>query len=98
MFTVKKDDSDESSQRWALAIKTISTTQGQIIFERIREGALQIDDPKCSADRGMVIINAKSALDHDALSNGNYNDLSEGIAALKAQLDNLAEQANLNRL
>lgn len=97
MFTVKKDDSEESSQRWALAIKTISTTQGQTIFERIREGALQIDDPKCSADRGMVIINAKSALDHEALWNGNYNDLSDGIAALKAQLDNLAEKADLNR-
>lgn len=97
MFTVKKDDREESSQRWALAIKTISTTQGQTIFERIREGALQIDDPKCSADRGMVIINAKSALDHDALWNGNYNDSSEGVAALKAQLDYLAEQADLNR-
>ncbi|ANJ95186.1 hypothetical protein [Serratia plymuthica] len=97
MFTLKKDNSEQTSQRWALAIKTISTIQGQTIFERIREGALQIDDPKCSADRGMVVINAKSALDHDALWNGNYNNLSEGIVALKAQLDNLAEQANLNR-
>ena len=52
---------------WALAIKTISSRSGQTIFERIADGAEQIDRKACIADIGIVIINAKSAIDHEAL-------------------------------
>jgi hypothetical protein len=85
------------SQRWALAIKTIATEQGQTIFERIKDGADQIDDPRCSADKGMVVINAKNALDHNALWNGRFPGLPSVIAALAAQLDELADNAAANR-
>jgi len=84
-------------ETWALAIKTISTNQGQTIFERIKEGAGQIDAPKCSAQKGMVVINAKNALDHDALSNAEFSNLNDAMDALGGQLESLTNNANINR-
>jgi hypothetical protein len=84
-------------ERWALAIKTIGTSQGQTIFERIKEGAEQIDDPKCLAPKGMVVINAKNALGHDALWNGTFSNLQAAMDALGNQLDLLADNADTNR-
>ncbi|MDO9460333.1 MAG: hypothetical protein Q7N95_09505, partial [Alphaproteobacteria bacterium] len=87
----------QQPERWALAIKTIGTSQGQTIFQRIKEGGKQIDDPKCLAQKGMVVINAKNALDHDALWNGTFSDLQAAMDALGSQLDSLASNANNNR-
>ena len=87
----------QQPERWALAIKTIGTSQGQTIFERIKEGAEQIDDPKCLAQKGMVVINAKNALDHDALWSGTFSNLQAAMDALGNQLDQLACNANTNR-
>lgn len=84
-------------QRWAIAIKTIASRQGQTIFERIAEGVAQIDHPRCAADRGLVLINAKSALDHDALWEGNFLDLASAQAALSAQLQDLIARAEKDR-
>jgi hypothetical protein len=84
-------------EKWALAIKTISSKQGQTIFERIKEGAAQIDDPKCRAQKGMVVINAKNALDHDALSGRTFVSLDDAKAELSDQLDALAASANYER-
>jgi hypothetical protein len=84
-------------QKWALAIKTISSKQGQTIFERIKGGAEQIDDEKCAADKGLVIINAKDALDHDALWNANFDNLDEAQNVLREQLEHLAVLASDNR-
>lgn len=99
IFMVTPIDSDRAmpSERWALAIKTISTKHGQTIFERIKEGAGQIDSPKCSAQKGMVVINAKNALDHDALSNAAFSSLDDAIEALGGQLSSLADNADMNR-
>ncbi len=90
-------DVPQQPERWALAIKTIATNQGQTIFERIKEGGEQIDDPKCLAQKGMVVINAKNALDHDALWNGTFSNLQAAMDALGNQLDLLADNANTNR-
>ncbi len=84
-------------RKWALAIKTISSTQGQTIFDRIAEGAKQIDRPECKADVGMVVINAKSALKHNALWDANFQSLQEAIDALKAQLCDLIAAAEKDR-
>ena len=97
MFTLQECGQAKPAQRWALAIKTISSKQGQTIFERIKEGAEQINVPKCKADRGMVVINAKSALDHDALWNAQFADLQSAIAALDGQLQWLIDQAAKDR-
>ncbi len=97
MFTLQESDQTKPSQRWALAIKTIASKQGQTIFERIMEGAGQIDAPRCGACRGMVIINAKSALDHDALWNAEFVDLPNAIDALDGQLQALIDQAARDR-
>lgn len=97
IFRVQECDETNAPQRWALAIKTISSRQGQTIFERIAEGAEQIDDPKCTVERGMVIINAKSALDHEDLWNTEFADLPGAINALDAQLQGLIDQAAKNR-
>lgn len=97
IFTVDECRHAGQPQRWALAIKTIASRQGQTIFDRIKDGADQIDDPKCPAERGMIIINAKSALDHDALWQSNFPDLQAAMSALEAQLRYLAESAAADR-
>ena len=97
IFTVEECHVVKQTQQWALAIKTISSRQGQTIFERIKDGADQIDDPKCPAKKGMVVINAKSALDHDSLWNSNFPDLASAMNALGAQLDQLADSAAADR-
>jgi hypothetical protein len=95
MFMVQESDPDKQPQKWALAIKAIGTKQGQTIFENIKKGAEQIN--RCPAEKGMVVINAKSVLDHDALWNTAFPDLSSAISALGEQLDTLADSANQNR-
>jgi len=97
IFTVTPSNASEPQEKWALAIKTISTKQGQTIFERIKEGAKQIDDQKCLAEKGMVVINTKNALDHSALFNGVFSDLESAMDALGKQLDDLADNANKDR-
>jgi hypothetical protein len=97
IFTVEESHLVERPQRWTLAIKTVATTQGQTIFERIKGGATQIDDPMCAAHKGMVVINAKSALEHDALWNTDFPDRPSAEAALAAQLDQLANNAAADR-
>jgi hypothetical protein len=99
IFTVEETCVVQGPKRWALAIKTISSQNGQTIFERITEGAEQIDDHKCQADFGIVVINAKSALDHNALWNPStpFPDLEAAINALRTQLQRLADSAAENR-
>lgn len=99
IFTVTTlvDTDEKLAEKWALAIKTISTNQGQTIFERIKEGAQQIDALKCDAQKGMVVINAKNALDHDSLWNCTFLDIEAAMAALSNQLDQLTDNANLDR-
>lgn len=82
---------------WALAIKTISSRSGQTIFERILDGARQIDSPLCSAQIGVVVINTKSALDHDALWNGTFPSLCDAEAALAAQVKALTDAVDTDR-
>lgn len=98
MFTLQEDGEHAGPpKRWALAIKTISTRRGQTIFERIQGGAEQIDSPRCTADIGMVIINAKSALVHDDLWSRPFCDLESAIQALDSQLEGLIDQAVKDR-
>jgi hypothetical protein len=95
IFTVEEVCIAKEAKRWALAIKTISSRQGQTIFHRIKEGAEQIDSVRCRADVGIVVINAKSALDHEALWNPTipFPDLPAAINALRAQLEAFEKSA-----
>jgi hypothetical protein len=95
MFSLEPTDAPK--QRWAIAIKTISSRHGQTIFERIAEGVAQIDHPRCVADRGLVLINAKSALDHDALWAADFPDLPSARTALLTQLQQLIDNAGRDR-
>ena len=97
IFKVQQQHPVNSSEHWALAVKTISSQQGQTIFERIKDGAEQIDDEKCPADKGMVVINAKNALDHDQLWNTKFPDLPKAIKALSDQLEHLASLSTVDR-
>jgi hypothetical protein len=97
IFTATEDSQDTRARRWALAIKTISTKQGQTIFDNIKDAAQQIDKPRCQADIGMVIINAKGALCHDNLWEASFVDINQAIEALRAELDELVANAQANR-
>lgn len=87
----------QAAKDWAIAIKTISSKSGQTIFERIAEGAAQIDSDKCMADIGIVVINTKSALDHDALWNTSFPTLEDAADALKSQVLALTASVDHNR-
>lgn len=85
------------SRSWALAIKTISSRQGQTIYERIADGARQIDRPSCPAEVGMVVINTKGALNHDALWNSVFLDEEHAGEAMRAQVFGLIAAAEKDR-
>jgi hypothetical protein len=85
--------------RWALAVKAlVSKRNGQTIFERIKDAASQID--ASSADCGMVIINAKNVIDHDAFWSPPqpFTNLDQAEAALRADLQSLIDLAAVDRL
>ena len=67
LFTCQDSTPNSNPSRWTLAIKTVSSLQGQTIFERIADGVRQIDAPQCLADVGLIVINTKDALNHEAL-------------------------------
>ena len=54
-----------------------------------KTGLDQINDPKCLADKGMVVINVKSALDHAALWNASFLNLASAITTLRNQIERL---------
>lgn len=95
MFTVDECSIEKRAQRWAIAIKTISSKQGQTIFERIQDGADQIN--RCNAEKGLVLINAKNALAHDLLWSTVFSTEGDAVNELARQLNELAESANENR-
>ena len=97
LVTLNEQGGLNRTRRWALAIKTISTRRGQTIFDRIAEGARQIDDPKCKADVGMVVINTKSALLHDVLWEAKFPNEQAAIAALDDQVQDLIDSAEVDR-
>jgi hypothetical protein len=81
------------TKQWALAIKTISTSAGQTIFERIKEAANQIDAPQCTAEAGLIIINAKNALRHQELWDAEFGDEMAAERALFDQIMQLISNA-----
>lgn len=84
-------------RKWALAVKTISSRAGQTIFERIADGAGQIDDERCSAEIGMVVINTKNALRHDLFWETEWADVDAAKDTLTKELRDLAEASNKDR-
>ena len=50
---------------WAIACKAMHTTNPKTFCERIEEGVGQIE--RSAADRGIVIVNMKNTIDHNAL-------------------------------
>jgi hypothetical protein len=98
-FDVEEAGPPVRKRAWALAVKTISSTKGQTIYERIKDGAEQINREACNADVGIVIINTKSAIDHEAMwspANPFTNEV-EAINALGDQVRALVEAADKER-
>jgi hypothetical protein len=80
---------------WALAIKTPSSQQGQTLFENIQKAGGQIE--RSSANRGLVVLNVKNIIDHEALWQGSFATLDDAMAALKAEIAKVCEAADRNR-
>jgi hypothetical protein len=99
LVDVEETEPVSRTRRWALAIKTIFSRSGQTIFERIQEGAEQIDRESCRANIGIVIINAKSAIDHESIWNlsAAFADLNEAVESLGSQLRTLIEATEKDR-
>lgn len=84
-------------RRWALAIKSVSGASGQTYFERIREAADQIDAPACPANIGMVVVNLKDTLEHDALWKAPFPNLQSAIGGLHQQMHERMNKAGAER-
>ncbi|TBA94354.1 hypothetical protein ELH55_34260 (plasmid) [Rhizobium ruizarguesonis] len=97
MFTYEPGIENHPPLRWALAIKTIRSKQGQTIFERIAEGSRQIDSPQCKANVGMVVINTRDALDHAKLYGTLMPDLQAAQTALLNEIQGLINAAAKDR-
>ncbi|MCW0366608.1 hypothetical protein NB699_001591 [Xanthomonas sacchari] len=95
MFTIRREGHPDS--RWALAIKTVSSHAGQTLFENVQKAAKQIDATACTADRGMVVINLKNAIQYTSLDQVTYTSLDEALALLRTQIDTLITAAEKDR-
>jgi hypothetical protein len=76
------------NQRWALAMKTLASARNpQTIYENIKKGSDQIQGS--SAEHGLVVVNLKNVIDHDALWPVGDIPTTEDYAksALLAQID-----------
>ncbi len=87
----------QNGRRWALAIKSVSGASGQTYFERIRGAADQIDAPACPADIGMVVVNLKDTLEHDALWKTPFPSLQSAIGELHQQMHERMNKAGAER-
>jgi hypothetical protein len=56
---------DFRGQRWALALKTLHSSNPQTIFDNIRRASDQIEASK--AQYGLIVLNTKNLLSHNAL-------------------------------
>lgn len=77
-------------RRWALATKTlVSARNGQTIFDRIHNGAQQIDASNAAC--GMVVVNAKNVINHDAFWKPKrpFVSVDAAVEALRAELRGL---------
>ena len=86
------------AQRWSLGIRTlVSARHGQTIFDNIERASQQID--ASTAQRGLVVINAKNVIDHDRLwaPPRPFADENEAIEVLRTELRRIAELADQNR-
>lgn len=95
LFTYLGDP--QKDRLWALAIKSVSGASGQTYFDRIKEAAGQIDAPACPAHIGMVVINLKDTLDHDALWRAPFPDIETAIGTLQRQIQERIDKAGAER-
>lgn len=86
---------DYGPYRWGIAIKATSTMNGQTLYDNIKKASKQID--ASPADRGLILLNVKNTIDHDALWQQNFRDLSDAMSALRLQMEAHCEAAALNR-
>jgi hypothetical protein len=82
-------------KKWGLAIKTPSSAHGQTLFENIKKAGKQIE--RSAAHKGLVVLNLKNIIDHQALWNNSYNTLHEATLALTAEIEKVCENANQDR-
>ena len=80
---------------WALAVKSISSTQGQSVYTNIAGAAKQIE--RSSAAAGLVVINAKNVIPHDSIWAKDYGNLNEAVADLNAVEREISRNASANR-
>lgn len=59
-------------KRWAIACKAMHTKNAKTFLERVRDGVDQIE--RSDALRGIVVINMKNTVDHDALWPGRQDE------------------------
>jgi hypothetical protein len=80
---------------WALAVKTISSTQGQSVYENLIKAADQID--RSAAEHGLIVINTKNVLDHAALWNAEFESEQQAVAAMTAKVGAVCANAEKDR-
>lgn len=88
---------DGGKQCLAIAVKSIISNHGQTIFDRIREGAEQIDRADPNVDYGAILINVQGAIDHAMLQKVVYPNVETAAYALARAVTQLWETVEHNR-
>lgn len=80
---------------WALAVKTISSTQGQTVYENMLNAAVQIE--RSGANHGLIVINTKNVIAHDDLWKASFANEHEATQAIISQVRQICANAEENR-
>jgi hypothetical protein len=86
---------DFDGTRWAIAIKTVSSQQGQTLYENVKKAAKQIN--ASSADKGLILLNVKDSLNYKLLRKTHFNSVKDATDALKAELERLIVEIERDR-
>lgn len=91
-----------AERKLALAIKApspssrpIKSISGQSIFNLMVSAAGQIE--RSSAETGLIVISLKNVLEHDKLWQGNFRNLNEAVAGMRAQVEAVCEAVAKDR-
>lgn len=79
--------------RWTIAIKTLGSTAGRTVFENIQKAGKQINATGSDVSRGLVLLNVRNVLNHEALWRPDppFENLDAAIEAQRLELVKLQE-------
>lgn len=76
-------------REWSIAVKASHSSKGPTIFGNIQKAVSQIER---SGRTGVVFINVKNILEHEAMAGGTFRTTSEATSAVGAAVDAVVQE------